>query len=190
MRPGLLFASSVLALVVGSLAHADNYSDTIETFKQAGESAHFFHDSYAYALFPNIGEGGFIVGGTGGKGRVYVHGRWVGDSTVGGLSVGFQAGGKVFSEIIFFEDKRALDEFESGSFEFEAGLSAVAITAGAGVSAGTNGAQANASGADRNATTVGGYQKGMAVFTVAKGGLMYAATVGGQKFKFTQRNPP
>ena len=191
MRRVLPIALSCLAFLVGSVAQADSYTDTIETFKQAGESAHFFHDSYAYALFPNVGEGGFVVGGTGGKGRVYEHGRWIGDSTMGGLSVGFQAGGKVFSEIIFFEDKRALDEFESGSFEFEAGVSAVAITAGAGASAGTNGAQANASGAERNATTVsGGYQKGMAVFTVAKGGLMYAATVGGQKFSFKPRNPP
>jgi lipid-binding SYLF domain-containing protein len=186
-RPIALFFST-LALTLCSLARADSYTDTVATFKEAGESAHFFHDSYAYAIFPNVGEGGFVVGGTVGKGRVYVHGKLVGDCTMGGVSVGFQAGGKVFSEIIFFEDKRALDEFESGSFEFEAGASAIAITAAAGASAGTNGAQANASGSDRNATTVtGGYNKGMAVFTVAKGGLMYAATVGGQKFSFTPR---
>jgi lipid-binding SYLF domain-containing protein len=190
MRRLPVFLLSAFALLLCSVARADSYTDTIETFKAAGESAKFFHDSYAYAIFPNVGEGGFLVGGIVGKGRVYVHGRLIGDSTMGGVTIGLQAGGKVFTEIIFFEDKRALDEFESGSFEFQAGLSAIAITAGAGASAGTSGAQANASGSDRNATTVGGYDRGMAVFTVAKGGLMYAATIGGQKFSFTPRGAP
>ena len=106
------------------------------------------------------------------------------------VTAGFQAGGKVYSEIIFFEDKRALDEFESGNFEFSAGVSAIAITAAAGASAGTNGVQANASGSVKNATTVGRYEKGMAVFTVAKGGLMYAAAIGGQKFYYKARSAP
>jgi lipid-binding SYLF domain-containing protein len=173
------------ALLGAPLASANSYTDAIATFKNAGESGSFFEKSYAYAVFPNVGEGAFIVGGTLGKGRVYVHGAHVGDSKMGGISLGFQAGGKVYSEIIFFEDKRALEEFESGSFEFSAGASAVAITAAAGASAGTNGAQANASGTVQNATTVGGYVKGMAVFTIAKGGLMYAAAIGGQKFSYT-----
>jgi len=190
MRHPFSLVLSAAALVACSIARADSYTDAIDTFQRAGESARYFHDSYAYAVFPNVGEGGFVVGGTLGKGRVYARGKWIGDSTMGGVTLGFQAGGKVYSEIIFFEDKRALDEFESGSFEFAAGLSAIAITAAAGASAGTNGAQANASGSERNATTVGGYQKGMAVFTVAKGGLMYAATIGGQKFSFTPRGAP
>ncbi|HEY4974742.1 MAG TPA: YSC84-related protein, partial [Steroidobacteraceae bacterium] len=118
-------------------------------------------------------------------GRVYAHGRYVGNATMGGLSVGFQAGGKAYSEIIFFEDKRALDEFESGAFEFGADASVVAITAGANASAATNGASAGASGTQDDATTRGVYQKGMAVFTVAKGGLMYSAAIAGQKFSFT-----
>jgi hypothetical protein len=103
------------------------------------------------------------------------------------LSAGFQAGGKAYSEIIFFEDKRALDEFEAGTFQFAAGASAVAITAAAGASAGTGGVEANASGTVNNATTAGAYQRGVAVFTVAKGGLMYAATVAGQKFSYKPR---
>jgi lipid-binding SYLF domain-containing protein len=168
-------------------ADADNYSDAIANFKAAGESRDFFHSSYAYAVFPNIGEGGFVVGGQGGKGRVYRQGHLLGYSTMGGVTLGFQAGGKVYSEIVFFEDERALQEFESGAFEFAAGTSAIAITASAGASAGTNGVQANASGSDQNATTVGAYEHGMAVFTVAKGGLMYAATIGGQKFSYQPR---
>jgi hypothetical protein len=75
----------------------------------------FFHHSYANAVFPTVGEGGFIVGAALGKGRVYVHGRLVGNTTMTQVSGGFQAGGKAYSQIIFFEDKRSLDEFESGT---------------------------------------------------------------------------
>jgi hypothetical protein len=135
-----------------------------------------------------VGEGGFVVGAARGKGRVYVHGALVGDATMTQVSAGFQAGGKAYSQIIFFEDKRVLDEFESGTFEFAAGASATAITASAGGSAGTTGATANASGTVDNATTSnGGFNKGMAVFTIAKGGLMYAVTLAGQKFSYKAR---
>jgi lipid-binding SYLF domain-containing protein len=183
----VFMAWGILCAAAAGVARADSYSDTLATFKQAGESREFFGSCYGYAVFPTVGEGGFIVGAALGKGRVYVHGRLVGDTTMTQVSAGFQAGGKAYSQIIFFQDKRALDEFESGSFEFAAGASAVAITAAAEASAGTNGVQAGASGTDRNATSVGVYNKGMAVFTVAKGGLMYAATVAGQKFSFAPR---
>jgi lipid-binding SYLF domain-containing protein len=182
-----LFCLGTALLLVAGIARADKYSDTIELFKNAGQSASFFHRSYGYAVFPVVGEGGFIVGGALGKGHVYVNGQVVGDTTMGQASVGFQAGGKAYSQIIFFEDKRALQEFQTGTFEFEAGASAVAVTAGASASVGTNGASAGASGGEKNATTTGSYQKGMAVFTIAKGGLMYAATIAGQKFSYTPR---
>jgi lipid-binding SYLF domain-containing protein len=150
----------------------------------------YFDKSYGYALFPTIGEAGFVVGGAHGKGRVYAHGKLVGDATMSQLSAGFQAGGKAFSQVIFFEDKRAIDEFESGTFEFDAGVSAVAVTAGVSASAGTTGATSGASGGRKDATTLSsGYQKGVAVFTIAKGGLMYTATVAGQKFTYTPRSP-
>jgi len=175
-------------LLTAGVASADNYTDTIALFKNAGASAEFFPKCYGYAVFPTIGEAGFIVGGAHGKGRVYVHGKLVGDTTMSQLSAGFQAGGKAYSQIIFFEDKRALDEFETGSFEFAAGVSAVAVTAGASASAGTDGSTSGASGGKKDASTSGsGYQKGMAVFTIAKGGLMYTATVAGQKFTYTPR---
>jgi lipid-binding SYLF domain-containing protein len=165
-------------------ASADKYSDTISLFKNAGESAKFFRRSYAYAVFPNIGEGAFLVGGAYGKGRVYVHEQPVGDAAMKQLSVGFQAGGQDFSEIIFFQDKRALDQFESGKFEFSAGAKAVAITAAANASAGTDGVTSGASGGKKDATTDGAYNDGVAVFTIAKGGLMYAAALAGQKFTY------
>jgi lipid-binding SYLF domain-containing protein len=175
----------ILLLAFG-VANADSFSDTVAMFKNAGQSADFFRKSHGYAVFPTIGEAGFIVGGAGGKGRVYVRGRYVGDTTVGQVSVGFQAGGKAYSQIIFFQDQRAVDEFESGNFEFAAGVSAIAITAAAGGSAGTTGNSAGVSGGKNDATTAStGFQKGMIVFTIAKGGLMFAATVAGQKFTYT-----
>ena len=182
------FALVPALLLIASVAHASKYSDTVNLFKNAGESATFFHKSYAYAVFPTVGEGGLGVGGAFGKGRVYVHGQYVGDTTMGQVSVGFQAGGKAYSQIIFFEDKRALDEFESGTFEFAAGASAVAVTAGASVSAGTSGASAGASAGKKDARATGVYEKGLAVFTIAKGGLMYAATIAGQKFSYKPRS--
>jgi lipid-binding SYLF domain-containing protein len=185
-RTNLWGACALLLLVVGA-ARADDYDETASVFQRAGQSSQFFKTSYAYAVFPTIGEAGFIVGGARGKGRVFVQGRLVGDAKMTQVSAGLQAGGKAYSEIIFFEDQRALEEFESGKFEFAAGASAVAITAAAGASAGTNGAQAGASGTENNATTVGAYNGGVAVFTVTKGGLMYAVTVAGQKFSFKPR---
>lgn len=181
---GVMLASS---LVFG-VAHANGYDETIALFKHAGESAVFFTDCYAYAVFPTIGAGGLIVGGARGRGQVYVHDRPVGDAMMTQLSIGFQAGGKAYSEIIFFQDKRALDEFESGTFEFAASASAVAITAGASASVGTDRASSGASVGKSNATTNGDYQTGMAVFTIAKGGLMFAADISGEKFAYTARS--
>src|SRR3984885_6683715 len=174
----------LLCLPFGA-AHAATYSETIEIFKHAGARASFFSKRYAFAVFPAAGLREWGTGGAFGKGRVYLLGHYVGDAKMGQLSVGFQAGGKAYSEIIFFEDKRALDEFESGSFEFGADASVIAVTAGANASAATNGASAGASGTENDATTRGHYYKGMAVFTVAKGGLMYSAAVAGQKFSYT-----
>jgi len=179
-------ALASLVLLGAGAAHADSYSDTISLFKNAGASARFFPRSYAYAVFPVVGEGGFIVGAAIGKGRVYVAGKAMGEVTMTQLSAGFQAGGKAYSQIIFFEDKRALDGFESGPFEFAAGASAVAVTAGANASIGTTGAESGASGGEKDATThSGGFEKGMIVFTIAKGGLMYTVALAGQKYIYS-----
>jgi lipid-binding SYLF domain-containing protein len=181
------FFGLATALLLGTgVVHADTYSDTIQLFKHAGESAIFFDNCYAYAVFPTIGEGGFIVGGARGKGHVYVHDRLVGDTTMTQLSIGFQAGGQAYSEVIFFQSKRDLDEFESGKFEFTAGASATAITASASASVGTDRISSQASSEATDATTNGNYQTGMAVFTIAKGGLMYAADIAGEKFSFKE----
>lgn len=174
----------VLVAVPATVAWADDYQETIQIFKDAGESGSFFENSHGYAVFPTIGKGGIGIGGAYGKGRVDIGGKYVGNTSMKQLSIGFQLGGQAYSQIIFFKDKRAFDEFSGGNFEFGAQASAVAITAGASAAATTTGSSAGASGGKKDATTVGKYHKGMAVFTVAKGGLMYEATIGGQKFKY------
>ena len=163
---------------------ADEYAGTIDVFRKAGESGDFFGNSYGYAVFPTIGKGGIGIGGAYGTGRVYRQGKYIGDTTMTQLTVGFQWGGQAYSMIIFFQDERALNEFTSGNFEFGAQASAVAITAGAQAAATTTGSSAGASGGQNDAKTVGSYTKGLATFTLAKGGLMYEASVGGQKFTY------
>ena len=177
----------LLLSLVPVTAWADDYAKTIESFRRAGQSAAFFESAYGYAVFPKIGKGGFGIGGAYGKGRVYKGGTVVGDCSMKQATVGFQLGGQAFSQIVFFQDERAFKEFTSGGFEFGAEASAVAITAGAGAKAGTSGASAGASAGQNDAKVVGEYYKGMATFTLAKGGLMYEATIGGQKFSYKPR---
>lgn len=179
----------ILCLVALPFAQAlaDDYTDTINVFRKAKESGQFFNKCYGYAVLPTIGKGGFVVGGAHGTGRVYVSGKHVGDTSMTQLTVGFQLGGQAYSQIVFFEDKRAFDEFTSGNFEFGAQATAVAITAGASAQAGTTGGSASASGTREHAKNVAKYYKGMAVFTVAKGGLMYEASIGGQKYTYTRK---
>lgn len=185
LRITILF--SVLSLF-GQVAGAqDSYTDTINAFNKAGDSAGFFDNSYGYAVFPTIGKGGIGIGGAHGKGRVYVGGRHVGNTSMTQLTMGLQLGGQAFSQIIFLEDQRSFREFTTGQFEFSAQATAVAITAGVSAEANTGGGMAAGVSGGRNdaSTTSGGYRKGMAIFTIAKGGLMYEAAVGGQKFSYT-----
>ena len=127
----------------------------------------FFETAYGYVIFPNVGKGGLGVGGAAGNGAVYEQNSLAGMAKLSQLSIGFQAGGQAYSEVIFFETKAELDKFKASKFEFSAQASAVAVTAGA---------SANAK-----------YTDGVMVFTMAKGGLMYEASIGGQKFKFESK---
>jgi lipid-binding SYLF domain-containing protein len=183
---GLLAGIAMLSLSAVVQAKSD-YRGTVALFRDAGQSDTFFRKSYAYAVFPTIGEGSLGVGVAHGVGHVYVHGRWVGNVTMSELSIGFQAAGKEFSQIIFFEDQRALDEFESGSFVFGADASVVAITAGASASTSTDGNESGASGGMHDAVMRGNFYKGMAVFTIPKGGLMGQVSVEGEKFAYSAR---
>ena len=180
--------SLLLLFMLGAPATwADKYDDALYSFKRAGESAAFFDTAYGYALFPTIGKAGLVVGGSYGEGRVYVQGRHVGNSKVGQGTIGLQAGAQAFSQIIFFENEQSFKDFTAGNYEFSAQATGVIITAGASAEANTGGGMAaGASGGRNDATTAhAGYRKGMAVFTIAKGGLMGEISLGGQKFSFT-----
>ena len=125
----------------------------------------FFDKAYGYAIFPNVAKGGFGIGGAYGDGDVFEQGTVVGYTSITQLNVGLQLGGQTFSEIIFFKDKKTMTDFKSGNFEFGAQVSAVVVIAG--ISANVD------------------YNDGVAIFTMPKGGFMYEASVGGQKFGFT-----
>ncbi len=169
------------------MVRADEYDDAIASFRNAGESGTFFDKSVGYAVFPTIGKAGIGIGGAHGSGKVFKNGAVIGTSEMNQVTIGLQLGGQAFSQIIFFENQAALDNFTAGNFEFSADASAVAITAGASAGANTGGgASAGISGGKDNADTASlGFRKGMAIFTIAKGGLMYQATLGGQKYSFT-----
>ncbi|NVJ87542.1 MAG: hypothetical protein HWE15_14640 [Algoriphagus sp.] len=123
-----------------------------------------FNSSYGYIILPNVGKGGLGVGGAAGNGVAYEHGKHIGYARMTQVTIGFQAGGQAYSEIVFFEDKEAWERFKNGKIEMAAQVSAVAAAAGASADA--------------------KYVDGVMVFTRTKGGLMYEASVGGQQFKF------
>lgn len=123
-----------------------------------------FKNAYGYVIFPNVGKGGIGIGGASGNGAVYEHGVLIGMAKLTQITIGFQWGGQAYREVIFFETKDDLDRFKENRIEFSAQASAVAATAGA---------SANVK-----------YKDGVMIFTQAKGGLMYEASVGGQKFTY------
>ena len=168
------FLWAVLGVVLGLALEADlraseleqNATEAIALFKETDPSLEaFFESSYGYAVFPKVGKGAMGVGGAHGKGLVYRGGEIVGRTSLTQFTVGFQLGGQVYQQVIFFENDRSYNNFTGGNFELSAQASAIAAAAGV---------AANAS-----------YRHGVAIFTLGKGGLMYEASVGGQKFSFT-----
>lgn len=136
----------------------------LEEFKKIPELEPYFNQANGYAVFPSVLKGGFGIGGARGKGEVLQNGIAIGSTSLTQFSVGYQIGGQAFSQIIFFKEKRDTDRFTEGNFEFGAQASAVLIKQGV--------------------TVETAYSDGIAVFTIAKGGLMYEASIGGQKFGF------
>jgi lipid-binding SYLF domain-containing protein len=145
----ILFIVTMSVLNISNPVLADSFSDTIKTFNGSPQVQPFFKNAYGYAVFPTIGKGGIGIGGAYGKGQVYRGGKVTGKSSMFKGTIGFQLGGQAFSQIIFFQDKRAYEQFTGGSFEFDANASAVAITAGAQAQAGTTGTTAGASAGPR-----------------------------------------
>ena len=188
MKMSQFFAGiSIFFLLFGlsPVANADDYSETINIYKSSPTVQPFFDSAYGYAVFPLVGKGGFVIGGSFGKGLVFRQGQVSGETALIKATFGAQLGGQAFSEVIFFQDQRAYEEFTRGDFEFDATASAVAIVVGAQAKAGTGGATASASTSPAEGMQFSaGYRKGMAAFVHIKGGLMYEATIGGQTFNF------
>ena len=142
----------------------DEARKAITEFKETNSDINeFFNSAYGYAIFPGIGKGGLGVGGAAGKGTIFKGGAPVADCKMSQVTIGFQAGGQKYAEVIFFENVEAFERFVGDKFEFAAQVSAVALKSGVSLDA--------------------EYADGMLVFTMAIGGLMYEASIGGQKFK-------
>jgi len=130
----------------------------------------FFENSAGYVILPSVGEGGLIIGGERGDGLVYEHGKITGKAAMSAVSIGAQAGGGKFSEIIFFETKAALENFKRAEYEMSASAKASIVASGVAAHA--------------------KYDQGVVVFTLPQRGAMVKAAVGGQKFKFTTVKQP
>ena len=184
-RVGMLAALLVFVSGVSLAQDVEDFSPTINMFREIPRVKPYFDSAYGYAVWRTIARGGLGVGAATGRGQVYVDGQVTGFSRLVDVSIGLQAGGQAYRQIIFFETREDYDRFTRGNFEFDAQASAVAVTASAQASAGTQGSQATAgAGAPANVAAGIGYQNGMRVFTMASGGLMYQATIGGQKYNF------
>ncbi len=147
-------------------AFPNDSGGTIERFRTRDPSlAKFFDTAYGYVVFPKIAKGAAGVGAANGSGEVFEQGTLVGTSEVTQVTLGFQLGGQTYSQIVFFQDKSYMDVFKDGNLEFAANASAIAVESGAGA---TN-----------------DFNKGVAVFTMPRGGLMFEASIGGQKFSFS-----
>ncbi|PWT70641.1 MAG: hypothetical protein C5B59_19745 [Bacteroidetes bacterium] len=178
MKKNILGRLILFALTIIVLPHSLTAQDAKEKEKLLSESAKakseftkadpsmnkLFDNSYGYVIFPRVGKGGFIVGGSGGAGTVYEKGKEIGMAKVGGVTVGAQIGGQAYREVIFFENEEALNRLKANKVEFSGQVSAVAVK----------------SGVSKNAK----YTDGVAVFTQDIGGLMAEASVGGQKFSY------
>lgn len=143
----------------------DCNSTLAEMIKRVPKLQTYKDKSYGYAIFPKITKAGLVIGGAGGEGLLYQNHKIKGSSKLGQGSVGLQAGAQQYGEVIFFENQESYNRFTSGKLKFNAQATATAITVGA--------------------TADFSYQDGVAVFTMAKGGLMVEASIGGQHFSFT-----
>ena len=189
MYRSLVLLVALTCCLTGAVWAADEVEDApkaVQVFKSIEGVAPYFDTAYGYAVFPHIGKGGLGVGAARGKGQVYVGDKITGVATVSEISWGLQAGGQAYRQIIFFEDASAYKNFISGNFEFDAGAGAIAVTASGEAKAGTTGSQASGSAGGESGAAASGreYRKGMQVFTVGLGGLMYEASIAGQKYKF------
>lgn len=167
----LLAALFISSIAIGQSSRKDKrlVTDCVEAkadfIATDGLMKSLFSSAYGYVIFPNVGKGGIGIGGAAGNGIVYERGNVIGKAKLTQVSIGFQFGGQAYREVIFFESKEDLNRFKANKIEFSAQASAVAVTAGA---------SANVK-----------YKEGVMIFTQQKGGLMYEASIGGQKFNYS-----
>ena len=168
------------ASTTATAASLSKCQETMTKFRELGNVSEMLAESYGYAVLPTIGKGGMGIGGAGGSGCVFAGGGHTGDVTMAQVTIGWQLGGQAYSQLILFKNADSYQEFTEGNFEFGADATAVALTYGASAGASTQGASASAG----DTKAAGGWKRGMAIFTLAKGGLMYEASIGGQKYNF------
>jgi lipid-binding SYLF domain-containing protein len=120
--------------------------------------------AYGYAIFPEVGKGGFIVGASHGEGEVYKKGKLIGHAKMTQTTVGAQVGGQTYAEVILFKNKSALDRFKAGRFEGSAAATAI--------------------GGKKGAASASKYKDGVAIMVLPLKGAMAEAAGGGQKFAF------
>jgi lipid-binding SYLF domain-containing protein len=167
----LLVSSSSMFAQIGAWnpEGVEKAEETILTFNEKNDKlAPYFAESYGYVIFPSIGKGAIVLGAAHGRGIVYEQGEVIGEAKMTQVTLGIQLGGQSYSEVIFFDNAATLESFKNGELEFSGQVSAVAITAGASADI--------------------AYEEGVAVYTVTKGGFMYEASLGGQKFKYLDKN--
>jgi lipid-binding SYLF domain-containing protein len=184
MKRGILTLIASLLMLVGTSTFAaatvQDCQEAMSKFKELGNVSEMLGQSYGYAVLPTVGKGGMGVGGAGGSGCVFAGGKHVGNVSMGQVTIGWQLGGQAYSQLLLFKNADTYKEFTQGNFEFGADATAVALTYGAAAGASTAGASASAG----DTKGKGAWKRGMAVFTLAKGGLMYEASIGGQKYNF------
>lgn len=184
MKLKILVVMAALLTLFGTTAYAapseEKCKETFAKFKELGNVPELLAQSYGYAVLPTIGKAGVGIGAAGGTGCVYAAGKLTGNVSMGQATIGFQLGGQSYSQLILFQNADTYKEFTKGNFEFGADATAVALTYGAQAGATTKGASASAG----DTRGIAAWKRGMAVYTIAKGGLMYEASIGGQKFNF------
>jgi lipid-binding SYLF domain-containing protein len=176
----LIAVLMLLSTSAFAAATAQECQEAMAAFKDLGNVPEMLGQSYGYAVLPTIGKAGIGVGGAAGSGCVYAAGEHVGNVSMAQVTIGWQLGGQAYSQLILFKNADTYQEFTQGNFEFGADATAVALTYGAAAGATTQGASATAG----DTKGVGAWKRGMAIYTLAKGGLMYEASIGGQKYNF------
>ena len=172
MKLRKLFVLVCLAALLPAVSFADTPRESDAKVDAALDRFHrevkgadqLLADAKAVLVLPEVVKGGLIVGGAYGRGTVFEQGAFLGYSDITQATVGLQAGGQSFAELVVFETRTDLNRFTAGKLALAANISAVILKSGAADSA--------------------RYTDGVAVFVEPIGGAMVEAAIGGQQFTF------